>query len=209
LDSVARPALNLVARYPGVHFGRGVLVYPNVLIKPGAKIDDYCILGLDMEGGDKVATTIAENVFVGPMSIICAGSEIGADVRLHPRSYVGPQTVIGARTALLYGAQTHWKVVIGSESIIGGFCCDRASIGNQVIMLGAMVHKLGGEVGDWDRLEEPSPTIEDGAKIGMGAMVIGGVCVGRRAFVAGGAIVTKNVPPGALWIGTGITERHT
>ena len=46
-------------------------------------------------------------------------------------------------------------------------------------------------------------TIEDGALIGMGAIVLNGAVVGKNSMVAAGALVTSNtvIPDGALYMG--------
>ena len=43
--------------------------------------------------------------------------------------------------------------------------------------------------------------LEDGCDIGVGAIVMPGVTVGRGAQVAAGAVVTRDVPPGAIVAG--------
>ncbi|HEX3698271.1 MAG TPA: glycosyltransferase [Polyangia bacterium] len=45
------------------------------------------------------------------------------------------------------------------------------------------------------------PTIEDGADIGSGVCVLGGVRVGRGAVVGANSVVLKNVPPNATVLG--------
>lgn len=45
------------------------------------------------------------------------------------------------------------------------------------------------------------PTIEDGAFIGIGSMVLGDVTIGRNATVGAGAVVTFDVPPGRAAVG--------
>ncbi|HKX36073.1 MAG TPA: serine acetyltransferase, partial [Rhizorhapis sp.] len=51
------------------------------------------------------------------------------------------------------------------------------------------------------------PTISDGAIIGSGAQVLGPIVVGPRARVGANAVVTKDVPEGAVMIG--IPARQT
>ena len=41
-------------------------------------------------------------------------------------------------------------------------------------------------------------TIEDGAWIGAGAIILAGVTIGKNAVVAAGSVVVKDVPPGAI-----------
>ena len=46
-------------------------------------------------------------------------------------------------------------------------------------------------------------TIEDGALIGMGAIILNGAVIGKNSMVAAGALVTSNtvIPEGALYMG--------
>jgi acetyltransferase-like isoleucine patch superfamily enzyme len=43
--------------------------------------------------------------------------------------------------------------------------------------------------------------VEDGAKIGGGATLLPGVRIGARALVGGGAVVSRDVPPGVVVAG--------
>ncbi len=52
--------------------------------------------------------------------------------------------------------------------------------------------------GDWELLET---TVEAGASIGAGAIILPGLTIGAGAMVAAGAVVTKDVPAGALVAG--------
>ena len=47
-----------------------------------------------------------------------------------------------------------------------------------------------------------APCIGDGAYLGAGAKILGGVKVGRGATVGANAVVTKDVPPGAVVVGS-------
>ena len=50
-------------------------------------------------------------------------------------------------------------------------------------------------------LELRGPTLRRACRIGGGAVLLPGVEVGEGAFVAAGAVVTRDVPPGALVMG--------
>jgi UDP-2-acetamido-3-amino-2,3-dideoxy-glucuronate N-acetyltransferase len=43
--------------------------------------------------------------------------------------------------------------------------------------------------------------IEDGASIGMGALIGAGLRIGKDAMIGMGAVVTKSVPAGETWVG--------
>jgi UDP-2-acetamido-3-amino-2,3-dideoxy-glucuronate N-acetyltransferase len=46
------------------------------------------------------------------------------------------------------------------------------------------------------------PTIRRGARVGGGAIILPGIEIGEEAFVGAGAVVTKDVPPRKLVVGS-------
>lgn len=201
--------------YPGVKFGHGVILYGKVKIKAGTIIGDYCILGIP--SADKRAecnslseTIIGTNVDIGAFCVVHNGAKIGPKVRIEERCNIGWNSSVGAETRIIYGAQIHYKVKIGRNCIVGGFSCDRSIIGDNVIMLGKLVHKMPPDLIRRFRNpiymfdgapEEKSPKIEKKVFIGFDAIVIGGVKVQSHAYIAAKAIVTKDVPSGNIVVG--------
>lgn len=41
--------------------------------------------------------------------------------------------------------------------------------------------------------------IKNGASIGTGAVILGGITIGENAMIGAGSVVTKDVPAGELW----------
>jgi UDP-2-acetamido-3-amino-2,3-dideoxy-glucuronate N-acetyltransferase len=52
---------------------------------------------------------------------------------------------------------------------------------------------------DWALLPT---TVEREASLGSGAVILGGVRIGEGAVVGAGAVVTKDVPPGSIVVGS-------
>lgn len=52
-----------------------------------------------------------------------------------------------------------------------------------------------------DAFEPLRGVVEDDVVIGMGALILGGLTLGKGCFIGAGAVVTHNVPPGETWIG--------
>lgn len=83
----------------------------------------------------------------------------------------------------------HGFVVIGETAVIG----DNVTIYQCVT--------LGGTSPDNGIGGKRHPTIADGAIIGSGAQVLGPITVGRRSRVGANAVVTRDVPEGAVMVG--------
>jgi acetyltransferase-like isoleucine patch superfamily enzyme len=87
------------------------------------------------------------------------------------------------------------EVVIGRDCIVAGDLVDRAVIEDEVTFQGNTAHTHADPNGDWDATEEPSPVVKKGSVVGIGALLIGGITVGPRAYVAAGEIVRTDVRP--------------
>ncbi|HVF93993.1 MAG TPA: serine O-acetyltransferase EpsC [Sphingomonas sp.] len=83
----------------------------------------------------------------------------------------------------------HGFVVIG----------ETAEIGNDVTIYQCVT--LGGTSPDNGVAGKRHPTLADGVIIGSGAQVLGPIHVGRRSRVGANAVVTKDVPEGAVMVG--------
>lgn len=207
MDTEASGRLADPAAFPDVNLGVGVLVYGDVQINPGALIGDYSIIGVPSvddiaNPNGHLMTRIGHGVVTGSHCIIHSGARLGARVHLDDRCTVGPESEIGEDSRILYGAQIHWQVKVGRNCVVGGFCCDRANVGDGSIMLGKLIHRLEDFRASWDDVEEPSPCIQDEVVVGYDALVIGGVVVRSKAYIAAGAIVTKDIPSGFIAVGS-------
>ncbi len=108
----------------------------------------------------------------------------------------GPTTISPARAAktIAIGGNSY----LGPNTSFGG--CAGITIG-RFAQIGPNVgfhtvsHSLDFERGKARPSTEKPILIEDHVWIGAGAMIMGGVIIGRGSVVAAGAVVTKDVPP--------------
>ena len=117
---------------------------------------------------------ILANVVIGADCSIGSGTEIGRG------STIGDLTRISAHVFLPSNSRIGQQVFIGP----GVICTDDR-------------YPCARERGEPPYVAQP-PTIEDGAIIGAGSVILPGVVIGHHAFVGAGAIVTQNVPSGIL-----------
>jgi UDP-2-acetamido-3-amino-2,3-dideoxy-glucuronate N-acetyltransferase len=138
-----------------------------------------------VEFGDDVVVQSFTNLY---------GCTVGAHSRIGPFVEVQRGVEIGARCKIQSHAFLCEGVTIG----------DRVFVGHGVMFVNdkrPRATNADGELqgaDDWDLLET---RIEDGASIGSGAVVLGGVTVGADALVAAGAVVTRDVEPGTTVVG--------
>jgi UDP-3-O-[3-hydroxymyristoyl] glucosamine N-acyltransferase len=149
-------------------------------------------------------TVIDRNVSIGGHAIIYSGVSIGESTQIEDFCRIGESTSIGSNCRIVYGAKIYGYVKIGSNCVIGGFICEEVKIGNNCRIFGQLVHahKVNpmdfADMQQWDKGEEPAPTIEDNVFIAFGAIISGGITIGKGSFILPNAIVTKNIPPGSL-----------
>lgn len=137
--------------------------------------------------------------------------ELGADVVVHAFTNlygcrVGDRSRIGTFVEVQRGAEIGVACKIQSHT----FICDGVRIGDGVFVGHGVTFvndkrpratAAGGALQTEDDWELLHTVIEDGASIGSGATILGGVQIGREATVGAGAVVTKDVGAGETVVG--------
>ena len=103
-------------------------------------------------------------------------------------------------TRALTGIEIHPGAVIGRRFVIdhgmGVVIGETTEIGDDVMLYQGVT--LGGT--SMEKVKR-HPTLEDGVVVGAGAIVLGAVVVGKDARIGAGAVVVRDVPPGATVVG--------
>jgi UDP-2-acetamido-3-amino-2,3-dideoxy-glucuronate N-acetyltransferase len=137
--------------------------------------------------------SFGEDVVVAPFTNlygcrIGAGSRIGTFVEVQRGAVIGTACKIQSHTFICDGVEIGDRVFVGHGVTFVNDKLPRATAGG-----GALQTE-----DDWELL----PTVvEDGASIGSGATILGGVRIGHEALVGAGAVVTHDIEPGATVVG--------
>jgi UDP-2-acetamido-3-amino-2,3-dideoxy-glucuronate N-acetyltransferase len=119
---------------------------------------------------------------------IGAGSRIGTFVEIQRGAVIGAACKIQSHTFICDGVEIEDRVFVGHGVTFVNDKLPRATADDGALKTEA----------DWQLL----PTVvEAGASIGSGATILGGVRIGRDALVGAGAVVTRDVEPGATVAG--------
>ena len=147
----------------------------------------------------------------GEFCCIADDVRLGRDVRIYNfvnlyGCEIGDETRIGSFVEIQKNARVGRRCKISSHSFIceGVTIEDEVFIGHGVIFINDIyprATRADGRVqteADWTVV----PTIvRRGASIGSGATILAGIEIGARAIIGAGAVVTKDVPAGAIVAG--------
>jgi acetyltransferase-like isoleucine patch superfamily enzyme len=167
--------------------------------------------------------SLPKNIAVGPG---CFLERMGCFQRFRSEHPVGLS--LGRNVAVYtwteFNIDPNGRVTIGDDSVLVGaifMCSERITIGRRVVIsyhvtiadsdfhpldlearrLDAIANAPGGDRSKRPSVESRPVVIEDDAWIGIGAIVLKGVHIGRGARVAAGSVVTRDVPAGATVAG--------
>ena len=152
-----------------------------------------------MNSNDQMYRRIAPDVKLGKNVKIFAFTNLyGCEV--------GDDSKVGAFVEIQKGAKIGCRCKVSSHTFIceGVTLEDEVFVGHGVTFINDRFPRATTDEGtlqteaDWSCV----PTrVRQGASIGSGATILCGVEIGERAIVGAGAVVTKDVPPGAIVAG--------
>jgi len=128
-------------------------------------------------------STIGDHFATGHGVVIREENEIGDHVSVWSNSVVDYGCRIGSRVLLHTGVYLAQFTVLEDDVFLGP---------------GAMTSNDKYPV---DKTNLVGPTIRAGARIGMRAVILPGVTIGRGAMIGAGSVVTRDVPDGATVAG--------
>lgn len=143
---------------------------------------------------------IGKNSIIGRHCIIEGGVSIGDNFVLDDYCAVYSDAKIGNNVKLLYGKKIYGKALVGNDCIIGGNVPERCILGNRVTFMGEVAHSHYNPTLDWDTTDEPSPTIGEGSIIGVNAIIVGGISIGKNCYVSTGEIIRTDLEDNMVFI---------
>ncbi|MGM0578682.1 MAG: DapH/DapD/GlmU-related protein [Myxococcota bacterium] len=143
--------------------------------------------------------------FVHPTAIVDEGAVLGEGAKVWHFCHVMPGATVGPRCSLGQNVFVAGGVTLGAGCKVqnnvslyeGVVCEDEVFLGPSCVFT-----NVGTPRSAVDRRGAYEAThLERGVTVGANATIVCGVRLGRYAFVAAGAVVTRDVPPYALVMG--------
>ncbi|HWY19123.1 MAG TPA: acyltransferase [Solirubrobacteraceae bacterium] len=194
-----------------VTFGAHVVVHDDVVLGDGCVIEDHAILGKrprlagrSTARGDVGRLTLGERVIVCAGAIAFAGASVGDGVILGDQSYLRERSTVGPGSVVGRGSVLDNDVTIGARvRIQTNVYITAYSVVEDDVFVGPCAMSTNDDTMARHGSEYAlrGTTLRRACRIGGAAVLTPGVEVGEEAFVAAGAVVTRDVPARAVAMG--------
>jgi len=199
-----------------VTVGHHVIIHSGVRIGEGCVINDRATLGKRPGKASLSATTgdpkeypplvLGNAVTVGAGCILYVGAEIGDMVFFGDLATVREDVKIGEYSIIGRGATVENRVTIGrkckieTEAYITAF----STIEDYCFIAPCVAFTNDNFLGRTEERKKHfgGPTLKRGARIGANVTILPNLVIGEDALVAAGSVVTKDVPPGMIVLGS-------
>jgi acetyltransferase-like isoleucine patch superfamily enzyme len=190
--------------YPNVTIGTGVTVFPGAVI--GRPPLSSGATRRQARSADLLPVRIGNGCVIGANAVIYHNVTIGQDSMICDMAGVREGVTVGDLCVIAMGVTVNYDTVIGNRVKV----MDNTHLtGNMTIEDDVFVAMLVTSANDnqMDRKERDvasmgGPVIRSYATIGQGACLLPGVEVGENAIVGSNSVVTRDVPPRTLVMGS-------
>jgi len=195
-----------------VWLGGNVVIHGGTSIGDGARIQDGAVLGKPLalgpastaRRGDLAPLEIGPGATVGANAVLNAGARVLPNAVVGDRAHVRERAVVGEASVVGSGTAVDNDVTIGARVKVQTGCYLTAFtvVEDDVFVAPCVTTTNDNFMGRHEPdFELRGATLRRACRVGAGSILLPGVEVGEEAFVAAGALVTRNVEPRTLVMG--------
>ena len=155
---------------------KATICHHNVHFGANVYVDDGVLFYEDRNGG---AITLGDGVHLHRDTFLQTGQ--GGTIKIGPRTHIQPRCQFSAYLS---------PIIVGSDVEIAPYCAFYPydhGISKGVSPIAKLPLQTKGGI-----------VVEDGAWLGVGVIILDGVRIGKGGVVGAGAVVTRDVPDGAI-----------
>jgi acetyltransferase-like isoleucine patch superfamily enzyme len=204
----------------GARIGNGSVIGDHVTICADAKLGDGCVISdfailgkrpklsplSTAKAGELKGLVMGDGCAVGSHTVLMAGSTFGAgcivgdNAGVRERCTIGDNVVVGRSVTVENDTEIGSRTKIQSGAYVTAYVLIEEDCFIAPMVVTTNDNYMGRTQERFKHLK--GATIRRGARVGGGAHILPGIEIGEEAFVATGAIVTKDVPARAVVMGT-------
>jgi UDP-2-acetamido-3-amino-2,3-dideoxy-glucuronate N-acetyltransferase len=195
--------------------GSGVVIHPDTIIGSNVRIDDNSIVGkLPMKAAFSAITreqqlrpcVIEDDCLIGALAVIYRGCTLRTKVMVADMASVREDVEIGVYTIIGRGVTVENNVRIGQRCKVetGAYITALSDIEDGCFIAPEVTFTNDNFLGRTrERFKHhKGVTVRRGARIGANATLLPGLTIGQDALVAAGSVVTQDVPPRKIVLGS-------
>jgi acetyltransferase-like isoleucine patch superfamily enzyme len=190
------------------------IVYPGTVLGEGVRVLENAVVGKQPSlGASSTANreplppaTIGDGTVVSTGAIVFAGAAIGANCIVGDQSCIRERVTMADDCILGRGSLIENDTTVGAGTRIQAeaYITAYSTLEEDVFIAPCVVTTNDNFMGRTERRKTlmQGPTIRRSARVGGGAIICPGVEIGEEAFVGAGAVVTRDVPPRTVVVGS-------
>ena len=190
------------------------IVYEGTVLGEGVRVLEHAVVGKQPSLGAKSTARreplppakIGAGTVISTGAIVFAGSSVGAECIVGDQSCIRERVELADDCVLGRGSLIENDTTVGTGTRIQAeaYITAYSTLEEDVFIAPCVVTTNDNFMGRTERRKElmKGPTIRRSARVGGGAILCPGIEVGEEAFVGAGAVVTKDVPPRTLVVGS-------
>jgi acetyltransferase-like isoleucine patch superfamily enzyme len=199
--------------------GNHVVIHADTQIGDHVRVDDHATLGkLPMRAANSATTkeqelpplTVGDLCIVGTGVVLYRGAAIDAKVLMADLSTVRENVTIGRGTIVGRGVTVENYCTVGRYCKLESECYLTAysTLEDRVFVAPGVVTSNDNYVGRTaERFKHfKGVTVRKGGRIGAGSVILPGIVIGEDGLVAAGSVVTRDVPPRTIVMGSPAKE---
>lgn len=201
-----------VAIGAGTSIGSHVVIHAGTVVGQRCVIEDGAVLGKrpKLARGSSAAGRQVEDLQVGSAVTICSGAVLLAGARIGDQAILGDQSFVRERSLVGEGSVVGRGSVVDNDVTIGA----RVRVQTNVYLTAFTLIEddvfvgPGASTTNDDTMSRHGPemplrgaTLRRACRIGGSTVLTPGVEVGEEAFLAAGAVLTRDLPPRAVAMG--------
>lgn len=190
------------------------IVYEGTVLGEGVRVLENAVVGKQPSlGASSTAkrdplppTQIGAGTVISTGAIVFAGSTVGANCIVGDQSCIRERVSFGDDCILGRGSLIENDTSVGAGTRIQAeaYITAYSTLEEDVFIAPCVVTTNDNYMGRTEKRKDEmrGPTIRRSARVGGGAVICPGIEIGEEAFVGAGAVVTKDVPPRKLVVGS-------